>query len=570
MKKSKLLTISLIAAAGLLFFSESKGQTAELQVIHNAADPSATLVDVYVNGTLSLNDFAFRSATSFLTLPAGVNLNIGVAGSGSMSVNDTLKNFEVNLMPGQRYVAIANGVLNPVDFSVNPDAQSTAFTLFIKDNVRDMAMNASEVDFITEHGATDAPTVDVLARNVATLVDDASYGAITNYINVPAANYILDVTPGNDNSTIVASYLADLSTLGGGSAVVFASGFLSPSANQNGPAFGLYAALANGTVVPFPSVSQARLQVIHNASDPAATTVDIYVNGALLLDDFAFRTSSPYIDVPADSLLNIGVAAGNSTSVSDTLKNFPLTLTNGQTYIAIANGVLNPSSFAANPDAQSTAFTLFIQDQMRESAMNTGDVDIRVVHGSSDAPMVDVLTGPTILVDDAAYSDITGYLSVPPASYVLDITPANDNTTIVASFNADLSSLAGGAAVVIASGFLDPATNQNGPAFALMGVLPDGTVILFNTVTGTEELINNRFSLYPNPAAENVQLTFRENILQSTTVKISTASGHLLSSEIIPQGASRHLISTSKLSKGMYFVEVTNAVSTSMKKLIVQ
>ena len=68
-------------------------------------------------------------------------------------------------------------------------------------------------------------------------------------------NTILSVTPAGANETIVASYQADISGLGGGSAVVFASGFLNPANNQNGSAFGLFAALADGTVVEFPAVS---------------------------------------------------------------------------------------------------------------------------------------------------------------------------------------------------------------------------------------------------------------------------------------------------------------------------
>ena len=44
---------------------------------------------------------------------------------------------------------------------------------------------------------------------------------------------------------------------------------------------------------------------------------------------------------------------------------------------------------------------------------------------ATDAPTVDVRSGGAVLVDDAAYADITGYLAVPPASYTLDLTLAD-------------------------------------------------------------------------------------------------------------------------------------------------
>jgi hypothetical protein len=235
---------SLFLLAGLSF-----AQTARIQVIHNAADPNAAAVDIYLNGTLLLDNFEFRTATPFIDAPAGVELNIGVAPGSSSSVNDTLKNFAVTLENGNTYVAIANGVLNPASYASNPEGRSTAFTLFIKDMARESAAG-SDVDFFVVHGATDAPEVDVIARNVATLVDNAAYGDITDYITVPAAEYTLDLTLA-DGTTLVQSYSADLSTFSGGSAVVFASGFLTPAENQDGEGFGIYYALSDGTVGQF-------------------------------------------------------------------------------------------------------------------------------------------------------------------------------------------------------------------------------------------------------------------------------------------------------------------------------
>ena len=553
--------------AGSAIITHSASANAELQVIHNAADPAAATVDVYVNGTLALDDFAFRTATPFISLPSGVMLEIGVAPGNSTSVNDTLKNFSVMLASGQRYVAIANGVLNPSGFASNPDGKSTAFTLFLKDNIRNASSSSTDVDFIGVHGASDAPTVDIIARNVATLVDNAAYGNITGYLTVPASSYILDVTPGGDNTTIVASFTADLSTLGGGAAVVFASGFLDPMMNQNGAAFGLWAALPNGTVVEFPTTSTARLQVIHNAADPGAASVDVYVNGARLLDDFAFRTATPYIDVPAGVELNIGVAPGTSTSVNDTLKNFQVTLMNGQTYVAIANGVLNPSNFALNPDGRSTAFTLFLQDNMREAATST-DVDFRAVHGSSDAPTVDVIArNVATLVDNAAYGDITGYLTVPASSYILDVTPGGDNTTIVASFIADLSTLGGGAAVVFASGFLDPMMNQNGAAFGLWAALPNGTVVEFPTTsTARLQVIHNAAD--PGAASVDVYVNgarlLDDFAFRTATPYIDVPAGVELNIGVAP-GTSTSVNDTLKnfqvtLMNGQTYVAIANGV----------
>ena len=565
----KKILFSLFLLVGIIAIN---AQTARLQVIHNAADPAANQVDVYLNGSLALDNFTFRTATPFIDVPANVSINIGIAPPNSTSASDTIKNFQVTFSANKKYIAVANGVLNPSQFAPNPDNKSIGFTIFAKDGIREQGTSNQQVDFVTVHGATDAPTVDVWARNVSSsyqssnlndaslsnseteieadgsewwgrrkVINDLTYSEIYGYRKLRPMQYILEVTPGNNGNVVVASFTANLSGLGGGAAVVFASGFLNPDANQNGAGFGLFAALPNGTVVEFPAVlPTARLQVIHNAADPLASEVDVYVNGDLLLDNFAFRTATPFVTVPAGVTLNIGVAPSNSTSANDTIKNIPVVLQNGKTYLAVANGVVG-SGFSPNPDGRSIAFTLFAKDGIKESGMYNSKVDFVVLHGSTDAPAVDVIARNVgKLVDDAAYGDFTNYLTVPASSYLLDITPANDNNTIVATFEVNLTGLGGGAAVVFASGFLNPGANQNGAGFGLFAALPNGTVVelpaYIAPTTARLQIIHNA----ADPLASEVDMYVNGNLLldnfgfRSATPYVDVPAGVSLNIGVAP------------------------------------
>ncbi|MFM7078220.1 MAG: DUF4397 domain-containing protein, partial [Bacteroidota bacterium] len=161
MKKTIVLFLGLTS---VLFTSQKVQAQAELQVIHNCADPNASLVDVYVNGGLALDNFSFRSATPFLNLPSGTVLNIGIAPATSASVNDTLVNFPVTLASGEKYVAVASGVLSPGSFSNNPDGKNIGFGLNIIANAQTASAQAGNVDITILHGSTDAPAVDIIAR----------------------------------------------------------------------------------------------------------------------------------------------------------------------------------------------------------------------------------------------------------------------------------------------------------------------------------------------------------------------------------------------------------------------
>lgn len=222
----------------------------------------------------------------------------------------------------------------------------------------------------------------------------------------------------------------------------------------------------------------ARLQVIHNAADPAASELDIYLNDSLALDNFSFRSATPYIDIPADTQLTIGIAPANSESVEDTVASFTVMFDENQTYIAIANGVFEPANFADNPDGRDIGFTIFLKDDAREESDDMDEVQFIAVHGVTDAPSVDILARDVgVLVANAAYSDITDYLGVLPDEYILDITQPGEPDSVIKSYKADLGGLAGSALTVLASGFFAPEDNQDGAPFALIVVFADGSVI---------------------------------------------------------------------------------------------
>ncbi len=253
----------------------------------------------------------------------------------------------------------------------------------------------------------------------------------------------------------------------------------------------------------------ADVQIIHNSADPAAEFVDIYLNGNLIADDFEFRTASAFLEVPAETPINIDVAPQNSTDVSDSIFNLNTTLTADETYIAVANGVLDPSQF--DDSVNTIGFGIDVFTGAQQSSTNAGETSVLVHHGSTDAPTVDIVNNAddAILVDDISYTEFDGYLDLPTADYIINV-ETSDNSSVVASYAASLQSLglADEAITVVASGFLDPAANQNGADFGLWAALTAGGPLVELTETiGTNAFTDSNFSYYPNPVDERLNIS---------------------------------------------------------------
>lgn len=526
---------------------------ARVQIIHNAPDP---VVDIYVNGDLFQDDFEFRTATPFVDVPAGVNLDIAIAPGNSMSVMDAIATFPVTLDKDKTYVVVATGIVGG-----NP-----GFDLAIFDMGQESA-SAGNVGILFYHGSPDAPGVDIVTGG-APIIDDVSYGEFQGYLEVPAASYDLSVTPDNDNTNIIQTYVADVSGLGGGAAVVFASGFLSGM----DPAFEPWVALPDGTTFPLPvkgpDPELARVQIIHNAPNP---TVDIYANGDLLLDNFVFRTATPYIDVPANVNITIGVAPSTSTSAADAIANFDVTLEDGASYVVVATGIVG-----GNP-----GFDLAIFDMGMETADTEDNIGILFYHGSPDAPEVDIIAGGSPIFDDVSYGEFSGYLNVPATSYVLGVTPGNDNTNIIEEYDANLGFWAGRTAVVFASGFLTGGT----PTFEPWVALDNGGT--FPLLPATSSLVggnNNRMAnplnaadidlaIAPNPAQDRTLVSFNLPEDAPVTLTVVNVNGQVMQQHDLGTtnaGLFQHPLETTNYPTGLYFIQLITPETVITQKLMIE
>ena len=547
-------------------------ETARVQVIHNSADAAAEIVDVWLNDALLLDNFTFRTASPFIDAPAGEEFTISIKGPDSTNPDNPIWSQNYTLTSGETYVLVANGIVSPTGYD-----PMEPFDIYVYGMGQEEANMAGNTDVLVFHGSTDAPTVDVveIGKGAGTIIDDLMYGDFTGYLELPTDDYILNVRDETGESSVI-SFAAPLSTLGldGASLVTVASGFLNPANNNNGAGFGLWVALpTGGALVELPvfEAGTARVQVIHNSADLAAEMVDVWLNDDLLLDDFTFRTASPFIDAPSGINLRINIKGPDSTDPTDPIWTNNYTLEDGETYVLIANGIVSPTGYdPVQP------FDIYVYGMGREEASSTNNTDVLVFHGSTDAPTVDVVevgVGAGTIVDNLMYGTYDGYLELGTADYKLAIKDETGTTT-VATYDAPLQTLGldGAAITVIASGFLNPGNNSMGESFGLYVALPSGGELIALPIwLSTKEIIvSEKVSAFPNPATNVLNIQY--SLIEDADVSVEVYD--LLGSKVMEEKSSTRSnqlqntrMDVSTLDSGLYFVTISAGESKVTKKI---
>ena len=472
-------------------------QSAYVQLIHTVADvvgvglPAFPIVldsiDVYISSdsgatwTLAVPAFKFRQATPFLPLPANSNqLLAGIAPGNSSSSGDILLPYPIPpLAPDTYYVAAIAGTVNLSNLDVDVDIH-----YFSPARNATTGSGANDVDLLLFHGSPDAGPVSYYWANDRTqhaYVRDGqlSYrGYSTGYTTLPFANILVLGDAADANIILPQGFYyperSDAFWDGQSAGVIFVSGYL----NTSDPAkqLDVHIALPNGTVRPLSPQDVRRLQIVHNAADPALAQVDVHLgifpnSNPIQLD---FRQATPAIFFAGTGNVPITFSARDDRNTS--LATIAFTLPPAGSNAAVfAQGVTDPSNFAPNPDNISTAFGLkdFTGVKGVEAA---GNFAAMAFHGVTDAPTVDVEIVGVGTVSNLSY----GSSSAAPVTFASGVAHRiniNVGSSNVASFNLSQTQARDQVgAIIFASGFLNPANNQNGPAFGLYIVYPTGEV----------------------------------------------------------------------------------------------
>lgn len=165
-------------------------QTAQLRVLH--ASPDAPNVDVLLDGTLALSNVPFRTASSYLAVPAGTrNLRVRAAGTSTVVIDQNAAT-----VAGRSYTVLATGRAASLAPLVLEDDLTAPAAGSVKLRVVHAAPAAGAVDvYVT------APTAD-LATATPTL-GNVAFRAASGYLTVPAGTYRVRVVPAGTKTVAI-------------------------------------------------------------------------------------------------------------------------------------------------------------------------------------------------------------------------------------------------------------------------------------------------------------------------------------------------------------------------------
>ncbi|MDP9364413.1 MAG: alpha/beta fold hydrolase [Chloroflexota bacterium] len=161
--------------------------TALVTVVH--ASPDAPAVDVFVDGERAITNLAFGAATEAVPLPAG-SYDLAVAPAGAAIDDAVIEVDGAELAAGAAYEIAAVGTLDEIAAEVY--------------EVDASPLPAGQARVRVVHASPDAPAIDLAVTDGEVLVGDLSFPDASDYLEVPAGTYDLEVRPAGDDEVVLA------------------------------------------------------------------------------------------------------------------------------------------------------------------------------------------------------------------------------------------------------------------------------------------------------------------------------------------------------------------------------
>ena len=224
---------------------------ADVQFIHNAADPALDTIDVYINGSRMIDDLTFREATPYLEVPSASELYVTVAYGTSTGPEDEIVSYPMTFQEDEQYVVVASGLLYPAEFKDNPSGESTDFRFYIQERARQRSSQPGRAQFFAMHGVPDAPAVSIMEPGLS--LQNLEYGTLTGYHTIRPLVYFLRVVETNNPDAAFASVIANLRPARGMAGTLLLSGFAEPDSVTGAPPLKTLFVYPNGEVAVFPT-----------------------------------------------------------------------------------------------------------------------------------------------------------------------------------------------------------------------------------------------------------------------------------------------------------------------------
>ncbi len=553
-------------------------EVARMQIINNCPDVILNSVDVWMNNTKIASALDYRKATPMLTVKEG-NYTITVTKRNSPDTSGTnvISRFTVTIESGKTYLGIASGVVDTSQYASNPNGINRRFELLGTDMFNEFT-SSSQVNIMVSNGTPDAPELDInrLTPSAAKLGNDLSFKNGLSFVSLSAANGLLNIT-NNDSTVMFGTYRISLSGQGSKTAVLLTSGFKASAGNFTGSSiFQPILVFNDGSVQALNKLS-SDVQVVHNSPDSTIEMVDIYIDGERALNNFKFRTATPFITLDAYKPYAIAIADSGSTSSATAFFNTTLTLDSSSNYYVIATGVRTPVNYDVNPNGQNISFNLATYKGAQKLAAYAKNVDLLFYHGATDLSMVTAkgLGQVQFLCKEKIFGQFHGYgFHSAQENLRFEVT---DTSGYKEDMFGNLKDHQGKAGLVFASGFRRETGNQKRYPLMLMVAWPDGNVdsIAPARLIGLDEKNSNiesaSFGCYPNPASTELNIVFNLNNAASVKIIMMDVTGKMKKNYSVEAdfGKNEMNIPTAELSSGMYFITIQSGTQSISKKVLI-